>query len=68
MERKTHLERFRIDFPNLSPVKDTDHEPLLVWANNEGYVTLTEFEGQLFHTAHDLDKAKMWQNKTGVII
>lgn len=63
--KSRHMKKFLLDHPELKEVSGSEYQDLLLWANEEKFITLTEFEGELFYSEFDLQAAKMWHEKTG---
>ena len=63
--KRRHREKFLLDHPELKSAFGSEHQDLLLWANEEKFITLTEFEGELFYSEFDLQAAEMWHEKTG---
>ena len=64
--RQVQLDMFRRDHPELKPVEECEHEPIIRWAAVKGYIVLREFEGKKFYTEEQLDMAIMWAEKEEV--
>lgn len=62
--KSRHREKFLLDHPELKEVSGSEYQDLLLWANEEKFITLTEFEEELFYSEFDLGAAKMWHEKT----
>ncbi len=58
-----HRQKFLADHRDLIPVLGSKDEELLRWAVEKHLVKFTEFEGEEFYRAVDVDRAQMWKEK-----
>lgn len=65
---KAQIELWERDHPEYRKLNQDDpNREVLEWAHKKRYITLKSLEGRTYYSDFDLEVAKMWQEKEGVL-